>query len=55
MLDKQSIQKLKRYRHLIAGLIYESIGYFTPMAALRALELHRKGKRTSANGTWIWQ
>ena len=42
MLDKQSIQKLKRYRHLIAGLIYESIGYFTPMAALRALELHRE-------------
>ena len=44
MLTEEDKKKLKKYRHLIAGLIYESIGYFTPMAALRALELHREKK-----------
>ena len=29
---------LKRYRHLIAALISYSIGYFTPLAALRAIQ-----------------
>ncbi len=44
MLTEEDKKKLKKYRHLIAGLIYESIGYFTPLAALRALELHREKK-----------
>ena len=44
MLTEETRRNLKKYRHLIAGLIYESIGYFTPMAALQALELHREGK-----------
>ena len=42
MIEKSDIKRMRKYRHLIAGLIYESIGYFTPMAALRALEAHRK-------------
>ena len=29
---------LKRYRHIIAALIAYSIGYFTPKAALRAIQ-----------------
>lgn len=29
---------LKRYRHIIAALIAYSIGYFTPLAALRAIQ-----------------
>ena len=29
---------LKRYRHLIGALIAYSIGYFTPLAALRAIQ-----------------
>lgn len=65
MLDKHIIHKLKKYRHLIAGMIYESVGYFTPLAALRAIEAHQNGsvyrcewygdiamKRTRSNTIW---
>ena len=41
MLSKNDIANLKRYRHLIANLIDISIGYFTPLAALRAIEAHK--------------
>ena len=42
MLTRKEKQELKRYRHLIACLIDCSIGYFTPMAALRAIKAHKK-------------
>ena len=29
---------LKKYRHIIAALISYSIGYFTPLAALQAIQ-----------------
>ena len=35
---------LKRYRHIIAALIAYSIGYFTPLAALRAVEDYKKNQ-----------
>ena len=44
MLSEQEKANMKKYRHLIACLIDCSIGYFTPLAALRAIEEH-KGKR----------
>ena len=41
MLSKTDIQNLKRYRHTIANMIDISIGYFTPLAALRALQAYK--------------
>ena len=35
-------QELKKYRHIIALLIDASIGYFTPRAALRAIEAYQE-------------
>ena len=35
---------LKRYRHIIAALIAYSIGYFTPLAALRAIQDYKKNQ-----------
>ena len=35
---------LKRYRHLIAALIAYSIGYFTPKAALRAIQDYKNNQ-----------
>lgn len=35
---------LKRYRHLIAALIAYSIGYFTPLAALQAINDYKKNQ-----------
>lgn len=35
---------LKRYRHIIAALISYSIGYFTPLAALRAIQDYKKNQ-----------
>lgn len=40
---------LKRYRHLIAALIAYSIGYFTPLAALRAIQDYKTISRIFAN------
>ena len=42
MLSKPDIQNLKRYRHVIANMIDVSIGYFTPLAALRAIQAHKE-------------
>ena len=35
---------LKRYRHLIAALIAYSIGYFTPLADLRAIQDYKNNQ-----------
>ena len=35
---------LKRYRHIIAALIAYSIGYFTPLAALQAIDDYKNNK-----------
>ncbi len=35
---------LKRYRHLIAALIAYSIGYFTPLAALQAIQDYKNNQ-----------
>ena len=35
---------LKRYRHIIAALIAYSIGYFTPLAALRAIQDYKNNQ-----------
>ena len=36
MLTKNRIDGLKKYRHILAAMIDESLGYFTPRAALSA-------------------
>lgn len=38
MIHDKNKKLLKRYKHLIAALIAYSIGYFTPLAALRAIQ-----------------
>lgn len=35
---------LKRYQHIIAALIAYSIGYFTPLAALRAIQDYKNNQ-----------
>ena len=42
MISDYDKLQLKKYRHLIAALIDESIGYFTPLAALRAIQSHKQ-------------
>lgn len=42
MLTKSNMQKMKRYRHILAAMIDESIGYFTPAAALNAIIAYKK-------------
>ena len=44
MLYDSDKKKLKKYRHLIAALISQSIGYFTPLMALSAIQDHKEGK-----------
>ena len=44
MLYESDKKKLKKYRHLIAALISQSIGYFTPIAAYRAIENYQENK-----------
>ena len=41
--DKDKVL-LKRYRHIIAALIAYSIGYFTPLAALRAIQDYKNNQ-----------
>lgn len=41
MIYKEDIKGLKKYRHIIACLIDNSMGYFTPIAALHAIEAHK--------------
>ncbi len=43
-MDKSGIRALKRHRHLIAAMIEESLGYFTPLMAANALRAHREGR-----------
>ena len=44
MIGDSDRKMLKRYRHIIAALIAYSIGYFTPLAALRAIEDYKKNQ-----------
>ena len=44
MIYESQKKKLKKYRHLIAALISYSIGYFTPLMALSAIEDHKKNQ-----------
>lgn len=45
MLSNNDRKQLKRYRHIIACLIDASIGYFTPLAALRAIQAFKDERR----------
>lgn len=38
MIHNSDKKLLKKYRHIIAALISYSIGYFTPLAALRVIQ-----------------
>ena len=40
MVSKQ----LKKYRHIIAALIEQSLGHFSPLTALKAINSHRNKK-----------
>ena len=42
MISDSDKLQLKKYRYLVAALIDESIGYFTPLAALRAIQYHKQ-------------
>ena len=44
MIYDEDRKLLKRYRHIVAALIAYSIGYFTPLAALRAIEDYKKNQ-----------
>ena len=44
MIHDKNKALLKRYRHLIAALISYSIGYFTPLAALQAINDYKNNK-----------
>lgn len=44
MLYESDKKKMKKYRHVIAALISQSIGYFTPLMALSAIEDYKKKK-----------
>ena len=44
MIHDSDKKLLKRYRHLIAALISYSIGYFTPLAALRAIQDYKNNQ-----------
>ena len=42
MLTKKQVDGFKKYRHILAAMIDESIGYFTPAAALNAIIAYKK-------------
>ena len=42
MISSEDIKDMKRYRHIIACMIDHSFGYFTPLAALQAIQAHKK-------------
>ena len=44
MISKDEAKRLKKHRHIVAAMINESIGYFTPLMALRAIEAHKAKK-----------
>ena len=41
MISNREKLQLKKYRHIIAALIEESLGYFTPSMALYAIECQK--------------
>jgi len=41
---KLPIRDIQKYRKLVGHLICESLGYFTPQSALRAVQAHRDGE-----------
>ena len=52
MLYDSDIKALKKYRHLVAALIQDSLGYFTPQMALDAIHAHKT--RTPYACEWYW-
>ena len=44
MIYDSDKKKLKKYRHIIAALISQSIGYFTPLMALDTIEDYKKNQ-----------
>ena len=44
MIYDDDKKALKKYRHILAAMIDRSIGYFTPLMALSALESYREGR-----------
>lgn len=44
IIDKKILEVIKRYPRLTSHLICESLGYFTPQAAARAIQYYKKGK-----------
>ena len=44
MILESDKKLLKKYRHIIAALIAYSIGYFTPLAALRAIQDYKNNQ-----------
>lgn len=52
MLYDSDILLLKKYRHLVAALIQESLGYFTPKMALDAIDAHKTHIPCACE--WYW-
>ena len=44
MIYESQKAELKKYRHIIAALIAQSEGYFTPLYALQAVKAHKQNK-----------
>lgn len=42
MIYESQKKELRKYRHIIAALIAQSEGYFTPLYALEAIEAYKK-------------
>ena len=42
MIYESQKKELRKYRHIIAALIAQSGGYFTPMYALGAIKAYKK-------------
>lgn len=45
MIYESQKAELKKYRHIIAALIAQSEGYFTPLYALQAVKAHKQHER----------
>ena len=44
MLYSEDKKEMRRYRHILAAMIDESLGYFTPIHALQQIRRHKEGK-----------
>ena len=42
MIYESQKKELRKYRHIIAALIAQSEGYFTPVYALEAIKAYKK-------------